>query len=102
MPCVTRAPAAFRLLLRVCAAAALAAGAATPGLAIAGPAAAAPQRPDLPGATGEIPGLVSARAQAAAPAAAASAPGWLREINRYRRATGIPAVKANAGWVTGI
>jgi len=52
----------------------------------------------------EISGQASvlAPAPAQAPAVAARAAAWLREINKYRRATSIPAVQPNAGWVVGI
>src|SRR5450755_599864 len=120
MSWVTRTPAVFRLLSRGCAAAALIAGILAPSLAIAGPAAAAAQRPVEPGARAEVMGQASAQAQAQAQASAraraqsrarararasavvTSSPAWLREINKYRRAASIAAVRARAAWVTGI
>jgi Cysteine-rich secretory protein family len=58
-----------------------------------------------------IASLVLVGAAAAGPAEAssprhappaASAPGWLSEINYYRHAAGIPAVTANRAWIQGI
>jgi hypothetical protein len=90
------------LLCRAFAASVLIAGVLAPILAIGGPAVAATQRPTQPQALAEPTGEVSVQAPASASVVAASTPAWLREINKYRRATSIATVKAKAAWVTGI
>jgi uncharacterized protein YkwD len=56
----------------------------------------------LAGGIAAAPASASQARRGRVTASKASTPGWLSEINAYRRAAGIPAVTANAAWVQGI